>query len=213
MNCLHNYVVNDTPSFLSQSDRIETVFEMCKHVIVNELGEDSEAHAAKLIEVILLQCQENMNAALPAIVQLIAQRFTREISTSELRLMLLQVFIVILWLNPDRFFQTLNTVASNDPSTQNVIVNVFKQWMTDCEYFAGIHDRRICALGLCTLLRIDAKYYSAVSDIVPKILANCIYIYQGLMKTYQHNHEEESDDDNGDVDSIPSGKKKKKKTK
>ena len=32
MNCLHNYIVNDTPSFLSQSDRIETVFEMCKHV-------------------------------------------------------------------------------------------------------------------------------------------------------------------------------------
>jgi hypothetical protein len=32
MNCLHNYIVNDTPSFLSQPDRIETVFEMCKHV-------------------------------------------------------------------------------------------------------------------------------------------------------------------------------------
>jgi len=32
MNCLHNYVVNDTPSFLSQPDRLETVFEMCKHV-------------------------------------------------------------------------------------------------------------------------------------------------------------------------------------
>lgn len=32
MNCLHNYVMNDTPSFLAQSDRIETVFEMCKHV-------------------------------------------------------------------------------------------------------------------------------------------------------------------------------------
>jgi hypothetical protein len=32
MNCLHNYIINDTPSFLSQTDRIETVFEMCKHV-------------------------------------------------------------------------------------------------------------------------------------------------------------------------------------
>lgn len=32
MNCLHNYVVNDTPAFLSQPDRLETVFEMCKHV-------------------------------------------------------------------------------------------------------------------------------------------------------------------------------------
>lgn len=31
-------------------------------VIVNDLGEDSEAHAGKLIEVILLQCQENMSA-------------------------------------------------------------------------------------------------------------------------------------------------------
>lgn len=30
-------------------------------VIVNDLGEDSEAHAAKLIEVIILQCQDNMS--------------------------------------------------------------------------------------------------------------------------------------------------------
>jgi hypothetical protein len=33
MNCLHNYVVNDTPAFLTQPDRLEIVFEMCKHVI------------------------------------------------------------------------------------------------------------------------------------------------------------------------------------
>lgn len=121
--------------------------------------------------------------------------------------MLLQVFIVILWLNPDRFFQTLNTVAANDPSTQSVIVNFFKQWMTDCEYFAGTHDRRICALGLCTLLRIDAKYYSAISDIVPKILPNCIHIYQGLMKTYQHNHDEDDNDQSDDDKSDASGKR------
>jgi hypothetical protein len=144
--------------------------------------------------------------ALPAIVQLIAQRFQREIATSELRLMLTQVFIVILWLNPDRFFQTLNTVAASDPSTQSIIVNFFNQWMTDSESFAGIHDRRVCALGLCTLLRIDSKYYSAISNIVPKILPNCIHIYQGLMKTYQHNNEDDSEDDTDDDDSVPSGK-------
>jgi hypothetical protein len=61
MNCLHNFVVNDTPSFLSQPDRLEIIFEMCNHVIVNDLGEDSEAHAAKLIEVVILQCQDNMS--------------------------------------------------------------------------------------------------------------------------------------------------------
>ncbi|CAF3715518.1 unnamed protein product [Adineta steineri] len=200
MNCLHNYIVNDTPSFLSNPDRLEIVFEMCKHVIVNDLGEDSEAHAAKLMEVVILQCQDNMSVALPAIVQMIAKRFEREVVTSELRLMLIQVFIVILWLNPDRFFQTLNTVAANDPTTQSIIGNFFNQWMTDCHLFAGVHDRRVCALGLCTLLRIDATYYPAISEIVPKILPNCIQIYEGLMKTYQHNDEDDSDDDTDDDD-------------
>lgn len=61
MSCLHNFIVNDTPAFLSQSDRIETIFEMCKHVIINDLGEDTEAHAAKLLEIVLLQCQDHMN--------------------------------------------------------------------------------------------------------------------------------------------------------
>ncbi|CAF4484559.1 unnamed protein product, partial [Rotaria magnacalcarata] len=31
MNCLHNYVVNDTPGLISQPDRLEILFEMCKH--------------------------------------------------------------------------------------------------------------------------------------------------------------------------------------
>ena len=137
---------------------------------------------------------------------MIAQRFHRSVVTSELRLMLIQVFIVILWLNPDRFFQTLNTVAANDPSTQASISNFFNQWMTDCHLFAGVHDRRVCALGLCTLLRIDANYYPAISTIVPNILPNCIKIYEGLMKTYQHNEEDDSDEETDeDDDSVASG--------
>ncbi|CAF0777814.1 unnamed protein product [Didymodactylos carnosus] len=201
MNCLHNYVTNDTQAFLSQPDRLEAVFEMCKHVITNDLGEDSEAHAAKLIEVIILQCQDHITMALPAIVQLIAKRITREIATSELRLMLNQVFIIMLWLSPDLFFQTMNSVAVNDPTTQTVIGNFFHQWMTDCELFAGIHDRRVCALGLCTLLCIDPKYYSAISAIVPQLLPNCIRVYEGLMKTYTHSHNDSDTDASENDDS------------
>jgi hypothetical protein len=54
---------------------------------------------------------------LPANAQLIAQHFQCQIITTELCLMLIQVFIVTLRFNPDRFFQRLNTVAANDPST------------------------------------------------------------------------------------------------
>ncbi|CAF0759891.1 unnamed protein product [Didymodactylos carnosus] len=200
MNCLHNYVINDTQSFISQPDRLETVFEMCKHVITNDLGEDSEAHAAKLIEIIILQCQDHITMALPAIVQLIAKRFTREIVTNELRLMLNQVFITMLWLSPDLFFQTMNSVAISDPTTQPIIANFFNQWMTDCELFAGVHDRRVCALGLCTLLCIDPKYYPAISAIVPQLLPNCIHIYQGLMKTYTHSQDDSDTDSSDELD-------------
>lgn len=119
--------------------------------------------------------------------------------------MLFQVFIVILWLNPDRFFQTLSTVATNDSTTQTFISTFFPQWMKHCSAFAGRHDRRICALGLCTLLRIDSKYYSAISTIVADILPNCIQIFQGLIKTYEHQNEKNSDDDSDDDDSVPSG--------
>ena len=45
------------------------------------------------------------------------------------------------------------------------------------------------------------------SNIVPKILPNCIQIYEGLMKTYQHNEEDDSDDETDeDDDSVASGK-------
>ena len=81
------------------------------------------------MEVVILQCQDNMSRctciflfiaieysinyflsffkALPAIVQLIAQRFQRELITSELRLMLIQVFIVMLWLESRSIFSNI----------------------------------------------------------------------------------------------------------
>ncbi len=36
-----------------------------------------------------------------------------------------QVFIVILLLNCDRFFQRLNTAAANDASTQSIMADFF----------------------------------------------------------------------------------------
>lgn len=78
MSCLHNYIINDTPAFLSQPDRVETVFEMSKHVIVNDLGEDTEAHAAKLLEVVILQCQDHMTIVS---VDILPRRLDRRLSS------------------------------------------------------------------------------------------------------------------------------------
>ena len=45
LNLLQNYIM--------------ALFNMCKSMLENEPGEDPECHAAKLLEVIILQCGKN----------------------------------------------------------------------------------------------------------------------------------------------------------
>ena len=56
-----------------------------------DCAEDDECHAAKLLEVIVLQCQGRINPCLGSIIQLVVERLLREVKTAELRTMLLQV--------------------------------------------------------------------------------------------------------------------------
>ena len=57
MPSLHNYVTVDTNAFLSNENHVLAVFDMCKAVLTGDAEEDSECHAAKLLEVIILQCK------------------------------------------------------------------------------------------------------------------------------------------------------------
>ena len=54
-------------------------------------GEDAECHAAKLLEVILIQYRGQVDHVLQLFVELALERLTREVRTSELRTMCLQV--------------------------------------------------------------------------------------------------------------------------
>lgn len=55
MPCLHNYVTVDPEKFSSDPKHLEMIYNMCKTVLTANSGEDAECHAAKLIEVLLLQ--------------------------------------------------------------------------------------------------------------------------------------------------------------
>lgn len=53
--------------------------------------EEAECSAAKLLEVIILQCKGHIDECIPSFVELALTRLTREVKTSELRTMCLQV--------------------------------------------------------------------------------------------------------------------------
>ena len=60
-------------------------------MLTSNPGEDPECHAAKLLEVIILQCKGQIDSAIPMFVDLALSRLTREVQSSELRTMCLQV--------------------------------------------------------------------------------------------------------------------------
>lgn len=59
--------------------------------MTSDAGDDPECHAAKLLEVIILQCKGQIDTVIPLFVELVLSRLTRQVKSSELRTMCLQV--------------------------------------------------------------------------------------------------------------------------
>ncbi|XP_044268843.1 importin-7 [Tribolium madens] len=197
MPALHNYITIDTPAFLSNEQRLLAIYNMCKEVLNNDCGEDAESHAVKLLEVILLQCQGKVDQAVPMLVELAASRLLREVKTSELRTMCLQVLIAALYYNPGLLFSVLEKMP-------NFTDNFIKQWLHDTDCFLGIHDRKLCVLGLCTLITMDNKP-NCLAEMVPRVIPSLILLFDGLKRAYaakaqEQAEEEESESSDGEIE-------------
>uniref|UniRef100_A0A4W6DDD2 Importin 7 n=1 Tax=Lates calcarifer TaxID=8187 RepID=A0A4W6DDD2_LATCA len=150
MPLLHNYVTVDTDTLLSDTKYLEIIYSMCKKVLTGDPGEDPECHAAKLLEVIILQCKgRGIDQVVPLFVAAALERLTREVKTSELRTMCLQVAIAALYYSPPLLLNTLENLRF--PNNTEPITNHFiSQWLKDVDCFLGLHDRKMCILGLCS---------------------------------------------------------------
>nr|DBA30347.1 TPA: hypothetical protein GDO54_006343 [Pyxicephalus adspersus] len=137
MPLLHNYVTVDTNTLLSNPKHLEIIYTMCKKVLTGEAGEDAECHAAKLLEVIILQCKgRGIDQCIPLFVEAVLERLTRNVKASELRTMCLQVVIAALFYNPPLLLNTLEQIRfphSSEPITAQFI----NQWVNDTDCFLG----------------------------------------------------------------------------
>eukprot|EP00088_Acartia_fossae_P059404 TRINITY_DN7049_c0_g1_i12.p1 TRINITY_DN7049_c0_g1~~TRINITY_DN7049_c0_g1_i12.p1 ORF type:complete len:452 (-),score=157.33 TRINITY_DN7049_c0_g1_i12:228-1382(-) len=193
MPALHNYVTVDTKAFLSTPNYMLAMFNMCKTMLEGDPGEDPECHAAKLLEVILLQCKgNNIDEVVPIFVELVLKRLTREVKTSELRTMCLQVIIAAMYYNPGLLVDTFNKMGDN------VFGHFVQQWIHDTDCFIGLHDRKICVLGLCHLLQMPDN--PAVTSHAQQIIPSLILLFEGLKRAYAARNECDSDDSSYDED-------------
>ncbi|XP_033832240.1 importin-8 isoform X2 [Periophthalmus magnuspinnatus] len=178
MPLLHNYVTVDTDMLLSNPKHLEVIYSMCKKVLSSDCGEDAECHAAKLLEVIILQCRgRGIDQVVPVFVHTALERLMRGVKTSELRTMCLQVAIAAMWYSPALLLHTL------DSGPQPLTAHFINQWINDTEYFLGLHDRKLCILGLCVLMELPTRP-AALEAVAAQILPSVLLLFLGLKHLY-----------------------------
>uniref|UniRef100_A0A8C5PDX5 Importin N-terminal domain-containing protein n=1 Tax=Leptobrachium leishanense TaxID=445787 RepID=A0A8C5PDX5_9ANUR len=194
MPLLHNYVTVDTDTLLSDTKYLEMIYSMCKKVLTGVAGEDAECHAAKLLEVIILQCKgRGIDQCIPLFVEAALERLTREVKTSELRTMCLQVAIAALYYSPPLLLSTMETLRFPN-NAEPVTSHFIKQWVSDVDCFLGLHDRKICVLGLCALIDLEQRP-QVLSLISSQIMPAFLLLFSGLKRAYACHAEQENDSD------------------
>ncbi|XP_029486168.1 importin-8-like isoform X3 [Oncorhynchus nerka] len=183
MPLLHNYVTVDTDTLLSNPKYLEVIYTMCKKVLTSDAGEDAECHAAKLLEVIVLQCRgRGIDQCIPLFVEAVLERLTRGVKSSELRTMCLQVAIAALYYNPALLIHTLDNM--HFPHTpQPITAHFINQWMNDTEFFLGLHDRKMCIIGLSVLMELPSRPV-VVEGVAAQIVPSVLLLFLGLKHLY-----------------------------
>merc|ERR1711915_608705 len=149
------------------------------------------------LEVIILQCKGmNIDQAIPIFVELVLKRLTREFKTSELRTMCIQVIIAALYYNPALLLDTLDKIQI--PGMPGGVFGHFvQQWIHDTDCFIGLHDRKLCVLGLVHLMQMPENQ-SVVSH-AQQIVPSALLLFDGLKRAYEARNEDESSEE-GDSD-------------
>uniref|UniRef100_A0A8C9ZZL1 Importin 7 n=1 Tax=Sander lucioperca TaxID=283035 RepID=A0A8C9ZZL1_SANLU len=169
-----------------------------------EGGDDKAVTAMGILNTIdtLLSVVEDHKEVVPLFVAAALERLTREVKTSELRTMCLQVAIAALYYSPPLLLNTLENLRF--PNNTEPITNHFiTQWLKDVDCFLGLHDRKMCILGICALIDLEHRP-QVVNQVAVQLLPAAILLFNGLKRAYacraEHENDEDDDDEDGEED-------------
>merc|ERR1719320_1749307 len=138
----------------------------------------------------------NIDQAIPIFVELVLKRLTREVKTSELRTMCIQVIIAALYYNPALLLATLDKIQI--PGMPGGVFGHFvQQWIHDTDCFIGLHDRKLCVLGLVHLMQMPDN--QSVAGHAQQLVPSALLLFDGLKRAYAARNEDESSEE-GDSD-------------
>ena len=95
----------------------------------------------------------------------------------------MQIIIAALYTSPDVVLPVLEATALPSSSTP-LSTHFIKQWIHDVDSFLGLHDRKVCVLGLCTLLQLGPERLPVLKECHKEILPSMVLLFQGLKRAY-----------------------------
>jgi len=201
MPALHNFITVNPQAFISKQDYVLAIYDMCKTVLENgDAGEDAECHAAKLIECVILQFKGQIDNCIEPFIRLALTRLSKKIETTELKTMCLQILIASLYYNEQLFMEILNKSLLPD-SPQTFFTEFVQQWIKTVSSFIGLHDRKICVLGLIKLITLPPNLKHPIIDqMYDKFLPSILTLFEGLKTAYEAKASSEQADSDDEVD-------------
>jgi hypothetical protein len=107
-----------------------------------------------------------------------------------------QVIIAAMYYNPGLLLATLDKIQI--PGMAGGVFGHFvQQWIHDTDCFIGLHDRKLCVLGLVHLMQMADN--PAVVAHAQQIVPSALLLFDGLKRAYAARNEEESSEE-GDSD-------------
>lgn len=204
MSPIHNYITVDPETFISSENNVLALLDMC-FVIMNDPNGNNEieSYAAKLLEILILQFGKRISGnCLYSMVEMAITRLRREIGITELRTLLLQIVIAVLYVDYYyliSFFEKWEAQNGQPPFT---LFNSFiEQWLKDIGELLGVHDRKMSVIGLCTIMKIPkANRPPIVTQVANRILPSVTVLCERLKVAYQKKSTDDSDTETEDED-------------
>lgn len=175
MPCFYRFITVDTDAFLADQERVRKMLNMCSQVMHDKgCGDDIRAGAAKILEVMLTQCQGRLDNYVGDIVTLLMQYLSQSQSFEEFEIQLVVVsplpfnLIVSETFKPPNF-QTLlsafvcssqlflSTIAHLGPHQQMNLAWLFERVFNGYKSFHGIHDRAVILHACILAIRLPTE--------------------------------------------------------
>uniref|UniRef100_A0A3B3CP37 Importin 8 n=1 Tax=Oryzias melastigma TaxID=30732 RepID=A0A3B3CP37_ORYME len=145
-----------------------------------EENEDKTVMALGLLSTIdtILTVMEDHKEVVPLFVEAALERLMRGVKSNELRTICLQVAIAALYYNPALLVHTMDNMQFPN-SPQPVTTHFINQWMNDTEFFLGLHDRKMCIIGLSVLMELPSRP-AALQAVAGQIVPSILLLFLGL---------------------------------